>query len=448
MNQTTDHHNPVEKKVKRLLSPFEAFMQSQVSTGIFLLIAAVLALGVANSSWHDFYEALRHWEFGFHLQNWRLDMPLLEWVNSGLMALFFFLLGLEIKREVLAGELQKPKKLMLVLFAALGGIFVPALIFSAINYGSPTIEGWAIPVGTSAPFALGAIALLGRKKFPGLAIFLTAVAIIDDLGSVMIIGAFYTKSIAWLPLVCALGFFALLVLINISGGRRAIYYFIVGSLLWFCMLQSGLHATVAGVMVALTVPARTNKKPGKFLHRVRNILLHFEKRQEENEILSDQKQHELVMDIEQMAEKASTPLQRWESKSENLIGLMVLPIFAFFNAGIYVVGQNMTEIWSSPLILGVMAGLVLGKPLGIVFACWLAVKLGFGKLPEGTSFAHIIGAGLLAGMGFTMSFLIATLSFTEGSVLLEQAKLGILLATFTSGFLGMTWLYCVYKFKK
>lgn len=422
-------------------------MQSQVSTGIFLLIAAVLALGVANSSWHDFYQALKHWEFGFHLQDWRLGMPLLEWVNSGLMALFFFLLGLEIKREVLAGELQKPQTLMFVLFAALGGVIMPALIFSAINYGSPTIEGWAIPVGTSAPFALGAIALLGREKFPALAVFLTAVAIIDDIGSVLIIGVFYTKAIAFFPLICAFGLFGVLILINISGGRRASYYFIVGSLLWFCMLQSGLHATVAGVMVALTVPARTNKEPSKFLSRMRNLLQNFEKRQEENEILGDQKQHELVMDIEQMAEKASTPLQRWEGKSENPIGLMVLPIFAFFNAGIYIASQSVAEIWSSPLILGIMAGLVLGKPLGIISASWLAVKLDFGKLPEGTTFAHIIGAGLLAGMGFTMSFLIATLSFTEGSVLLEQAKLGILLATLTSGFLGMTWLYGVYKFK-
>lgn len=430
----------LRKRVESLLSPFESFVNSQVSTGVFLLIATAVALAAANSPLHAAYEAFRHWEFGFIFERWRMHMPLLEWVNSGLMSMFFFLIGLEIKREILAGELRDRKKLMLVLFAALGGMLMPALIFLSFNHGAEAGRGWAIPMATDTAFALGAFALLGRKSFTGLATFLTALAIVDDIGSIIVIAFYYTHTLvpaAFLKAGCVL---LLLVLFNVTGIRRAAVYFITGAFLWAFMQESGMHAQVAGILVAATVPARRRHNPKKFLRRMQRLMSVFEARHKGKAILSDQKQHELVMAIEKMAEDASTPLQRWETKTSNLISLVILPVFAFLNAGISLRGFDAGSFFSSPVMAGITLGLVAGKPIGITLFSWLAIRSGFGRMPHDMDFSGIAGIGLLAGMGFTMSFLIATMSFPEGSHLVESSKLAILTATFISGLLGIAWL--------
>ena len=441
MTETEDQKTKVIRRhVNNLLSPFERFVHSQVSTGVFLLGATVLALAVANSPLEADYRALLHWPLGIRLNGWELQMPLLEWVNSGLMSLFFFLIGLEIKREILAGELREKRKLMLVLFAAVGGMVMPAFIYLAFNHGSSAVDGWAIPMATDTAFALGAFALLGRKHFGALATFLTALAIFDDIGSILVIAFYYTDAIAVAALVHVAALFGILVLFNVCGIRSAALYFIVGVLLWYFLHLSGVHAQIAGILVAAAVPAHRKEMPRKFLNRMQRLMKTFEKKHKSNQILSDQKQHEIVMAIEQMAEDASTPLQRWETKSENPIGLGILPVFAFFNAGIPLHDYDVAGILTSPIMAGITLGLVLGKPLGIALFSWLALRLGLGRMPQGTGLAGIVGIGLLAGMGFTMSFLITTLSFPGGSVHIEEAKIAVLSATLLSGVIGILWL--------
>lgn len=430
----------IRRHVNNLLSPFERFVHSQVSTGVFLLGATVLALLVANSPLEADYRALLHWQFGIQLDGWELKMPLIEWVNSGLMSLFFFLIGLEIKREILAGELRERKKLLLVLFAAVGGMVMPAVIYLFFNNGTTAMDGWAIPMATDTAFALGAFALLGRKHFGALATFLTALAIFDDIGSILVIAFYYTDSIVMTALLKVSVLFGALVLFNVCGIRSASLYFIAGALLWYFLHESGVHAQISGILVAAAVPAHRKEMPRKFLNRMQRLMKTFEKKHKTNQILSDQKQHEIVMAIEQMAEDASTPLQRWETKSENPIGLGILPVFAFFNAGIPLHQYELTGVLTSPIMAGITLGLVLGKPLGIALFSWLAIRLGLGRMPQGTGMAGIAGVGLLAGMGFTMSFLVTTLSFPLGSVHIEEAKIAVLTATLVSGIIGLLWL--------
>lgn len=441
MTETEEQKTKVFRRhVNNLLSPFERFVHSQVSTGIFLLGATVLALVAANSPMEADYRALLHWELGFRLNSWELTMPLVEWVNSGLMSLFFFLIGLEIKREILAGELRERRKLMLVLFAALGGMVMPAFVYLCFNIGTTAIDGWAIPMATDTAFALGAFALLGRKHFAALATFLTALAIFDDIGSILVIAFYYTNSIAVAALVNVSALFGVLVFFNVCGIRSASLYFIVGVLLWYFLHQSGVHAQIAGILVAAAVPAHRKEMPRKFLNRMQRLMKIFDKKHKSNRILSDQKQHEIVMAIEQMAEDASTPLQRWETKSENPIGLGILPVFAFFNAGITLHDYDVSGILLSPVMAGITLGLVLGKPAGIALFSWIAIRLGLGRMPQGMDMAGMVGIGLLAGMGFTMSFLITTLSFPMGSAHIEEAKIAVLSATLISGVAGILWL--------
>ena len=432
---------PVEQKVASIISPFERFVDSQTSTGLLLACATILALVMANTGLNGFYQTIIHSDAGLIFGAHQLKMPVEEWIGSGLMALFFFLLGLELKRECLAGELQNPKRIGIVLSAALGGMVMPAVIYYLINSGGSFQDGWAIPMATDTAFALGALAFFKRKVSKELFIFLTGLAIFDDLGAISVIAIYYTETLNIEALYWA-GFITLLLIgMNVCGFRSVWLYMILGFILWWFVHLSGIHATVAGVVVAMTIPARPRLKPESFTDRILNLLSKFERRQKvENVILADQRQSELVIDIEDVAKESSTPLQRWESKLENPIGLGVLPIFALFSAGIHLINQDWVGTITSPLTLGIIGGLVVGKPLGIFLFSLVADKLGFGVLPEGMTKKELIGIGLLAGMGFTMSIFVSMLAFKGNIALIEEAKLAILISTLLAGLLGVFWL--------
>ncbi len=438
--------NPVEQKVASIISPFEKFVDSQTSTGLLLVFATLLAIVMANTGLNGIYQTIIHAKAGLIFGDYQFKMPVEEWIGSGLMALFFFVLGLELKRECLAGELQNPKRIGIVLSAALGGMVMPAVIYYLINSGSSFQDGWAIPMATDTAFALGALAFFKRKVSKELFIFLTGLAIFDDLGAISVIAIYYTESLNIEALYWA-GFITLFLIgMNVGGFRSIWLYMIPGFILWWFVHLSGIHATVAGVVVAMTIPARPRLKPERFTNRIIKLISKLELRQKvENEILADQKQSELVNSIEDVAKDSSTPLQRWELKLENPIGLGVLPIFALFSAGIHFTGQDWVGTITSPLTLGIVGGLVVGKPLGIFLFSLIASKLGFGVLPEGMTKKELIGIGLLAGMGFTMSIFISLLAFKGNVEFIEEAKLAILISTLLAGFLGILWFFIATK---
>jgi len=364
------------------------------------------------------------------------------------MALFFFVIGLEIKRELLGGELQNVRLAVPVVAASIGGMVVPALIYAIFNAGTPASHGWGIAVATDTAFAVGILALLGKRVPLAVAAFLTALAIIDDIGAVLVIAIFYTETILKTHLIYAAILLAGLILLNLLGVRRPAPYFLGGGLVWLAMLESGIHATVAGILVALTVPARPRHGPYWFLRRTRRLIDEFEqleqKKQQQKEnndnILGAADQHTIVEQVQDTAHKATTPLQLWERSLENPVALLVLPVFALANAGVPVNAAAVPAMLTDPIILGILLGLVVGKTIGISIFCWLALKSGFGYLPPAMNLKHVIGISLLGGMGFTMSIFIAGLSFSNSPEQLQVAKSAILLASLIAGLCGYLWL--------
>jgi len=441
-NQKSIYPNPLEARLERIITPFQEFTRDQTTGSILLILCTLVALGLANSPFANSYENLVDMHFGFVLGDWSLTMSLRHWINDGLMSLFFFVLGLEIKREILVGELNNPQQSFPIILAALGGMLAPALIFYLFNSGTTAVHGWGIPMATDTAFAVGILALLGRRIPLALITFLTALAIIDDLGAIMVIGIFYTESIS-LPYLTTAGLLLLaLVVCNIAGFRHPLIYVIGGGIIWLAMLGSGVHASVAGILVALTVPARPKRNSDWFVQRTRKLINEFEDIENEsaNSILSDVEQHAVVERVQDSAEKASTPLRRWERALETPVALLVMPIFALANAGIAVNIDSLSALSADPLALGIIVGLVAGKSIGISVFAWLALKLKFGRLLQGINMNHIIGIGLLGGMGFTMSIFIAGLGFANNPEALLAAKSAILMASLLAGITGYLWL--------
>lgn len=431
----------IEAHVENALSPFQSFINDQKTGSVLLIVCTLCALILANSPLVHDYERLIETPFGFILGNMSYEMSLRHWVNDGLMALFFFVLGLEIKREILVGELKDPQQSLPVIIAALGGMLVPAAIFFMINQGTETVHGWGIPMATDTAFAVGILSLLGRRIPISLFAFLTALAIIDDLGAILVIAAFYTESINWAALgISALLLFCLL-LCNLLGCRKPSIYFAGGILVWLAMYNSGVHATVAGILVAMTVPARPKREAGWFVHRTRKLLDRFEEIEDRSSIpiLGEKEQHDVVAQVHTTAEKATTPLRRWEHALDNPVTLFIMPLFALVNAGIPINLDSISAVWTEPLGLGIVLGLLLGKCLGISLFLFVAIKLGLGKLTQGVTIHHIIGISLLAGMGFTMSIFISSLGVDDPG-LLVIAKTAILLASLVAGITGYCWL--------
>jgi NhaA family Na+:H+ antiporter len=411
--------------VRRLLSPFEEFVKSESAGGVTLIAAALVAFAWANSPWAPTYFAMREIHLDVTVAGFGLDKPLLLWVNDGLMVLFFFLVGLEIKREILVGELSEPRDAALAVAAALGGMIVPAAIYAAINWGGEGIDGWGVPVATDIAFALGMLALLGDRVPLTLKVFLTALAIVDDLGAVLLIALFYTDEISVSNLALSVVVLAIAYAYGRLGGRNLKVFGVLGVLVWFFVLQSGVHATVAGVLLALSIPLRRKIPPENLRDELRAGLE--AEKFEEVEVK--------VANLERVLGNAQSPLHRLEHMMHPWIAFLVLPVFALFNAGVDLGGGSVLN----PITAGVFLGLLVGKPVGVLLFSWLSTRLGVASLPEGVGWRAMVGAGFLAGIGFTMSLFVGGLAF-DGGGLLDQAKLGVLSASVLAAAAGVSLL--------
>ncbi len=428
----------LERRAARFLTPLEDFICKQTTASMLLLFAAILSVCIASSPWQTWLESLAQMELGIVFQNMEVVLTLQEWISSGLMALFFLLISLEVKREMLAGSLQEFRHVTSIFFAASGGMVLPALIYYALNYNTPAAHGWAIPMATDTAFAIAALAVLLKRSSPGLAIFLAALAIFDDLGAIIVVALFYSQQLQYMYILGALIPFGFLLTLNILGVRRGWMFAVFGIVLWWCIHQSGVHATFAGVLIAMTVPSRTQRTQNSFIKKIRSALLLFEQKLDfRQRILESPEQHELGMDLERFIKSAMTPLQRWHSFLLNPVALFVLPIFALFSAGIHVSGESIAAAASSPVCLGIILGLVVGKPVGITLCVVLGRKFGIGDTSHPIS--KIIMLGMLSGIGFTMSLFIATLSFPGSPELIQSAKMGIVVASVISACAAAVW---------
>lgn len=379
----------MRRKIESLSTTFLSFLRSEASGGVILLICAILAVLIANSPWGESYEHALHTPIAIGLGTFSLEMGLLHWVNDGLMAIFFFLVGLEIKREFLYGELKTKSAMILPVCGALGGMLVPALFYSLLNFGSPTADGWGIPMATDIAFALGIMTMAARSAPPELIVFLTALAIVDDLGAIVVIALFYSTELAWFALFAGLAALAGAFLLNRMKIRFFPAYLVLGLIAWYFFLKAGIHPTIAGVILGFSIPAEKSCK--------------------------------------------TSMLHRWEKRLHPWSAYLIMPIFALSNAGVEISLASLD--FSSPLPWGILAGLFLGKPVGIFGSVYLLHKLGNIDIPGKASPRELAATGMLGGIGFTMSIFIASIAFTDPA-LLNLAKFSILLASTISAAAG------------
>ena len=443
------HVAPWEKAFDRVFSPIEEFIHRQTTSGILLMLFAVLALFIADSSYSEAYHHFLQSKLTIGLEGFQLSKTLHHWINDGLMAIFFLVVGLELKRELLVGELANVKQAMLPIIAAIGGMAVPALIYVAVNPEGHTLDGWGIPMATDIAFALGALALLGKRVPASLLMFLVALAIVDDLGAVFVIALFYTESLNMMALALAGFFVFVLVCFNLAGVRRLLPYLLVGVLLWIAMLKSGVHATLAGVLLAFAMPMKPKYDPKRFLSMIKDSVEQIKEvfKQDEN-ILVNEALRARVRALGEGVFLVQAPAQVLENRLHLPSAYLVIPIFALANAGVPIDMGNLGEVFMHPVAMGIGLGLIVGKLIGIAGFTWLAVKLGVSELPKGLNFNHIIGVAFMGGIGFTMSIFIAELGFANYPHDLLMAKTGILFASLISGVTGFTWLYLMTKKQK
>jgi NhaA family Na+:H+ antiporter len=415
--------------IETIISPFLRFARMEAAGGILLLASAALALVWANSPWEHSYHAIWNAQVSVGVGSFVLSESRHQWINDGLMSIFFFLVGLEIKREVLIGELSSPKQAAFPLIAAVGGTVVPALIYTLFNHQGLARAGWGIPMATDIAFALGVLALLGNRVPVSLKIFVTALAIADDILAVLVIAVFYTAEIHFLSLSAGLAGVALSFAANLLGIRKPAIYALIGLGIWCAMLNSGVHATVAGILLAFTIPARTYLDREQFLDKARWLLDRFAGARP-----SSAEAHAAVHTLEIQCELVESPLHRIERRLQPWVSFFIMPLFALANAGVHILGNTRSAI-SHPVALGVALGLFLGKPLGISFFAWISAKLGLAALPEMVSWRQLFGVSWLCGIGFTMSLFIANLAFGEGA-LLDMSKIGTLAASAGAGLCG------------
>lgn len=422
-----------------MTEPFQRFIHAQSTSGVLLLAATIVAMLWANSPWAESYAAFWNTPVSLVVGTHALTETLLEWINDGLMAMFFFVIGLEIKREILVGELASFRQAALPLAAAIGGAMLPAGLYFAINANGPGAPGWGIPMATDIAFTLGILSVLGNRVPVALKVFLTALAIADDLMAVLVIGLFYTSAISWGNLALGGVCFLLLIAANTAGLRHPLVYSVLGiGGLWLAFLLSGVHATVAGVIVAMTIPARTRLTGPEFLVKGKALLERFEAAiSPDMPQLADRERHEIAGHMMTAVQHAETPLQQLERALHPWVTVVVMPVFALANAGI-TLGADIGAMLMNPVAWGIMLGLLVGKPVGIVLSSWLIIRGGVVMLPEGVSWYHLWAAGSLAGIGFTMSLLIGGLAFASGPSLMS-AKVGILTASTAAGIIG--WLF-------
>jgi len=432
---------PWEKAFSRVATPFEHFLHAQTTSGYVLMFMTILALILANSPLAEMYEAFFHTKIDIHVGEWNLSHTIHHWINDGLMAIFFFIVGLEIKREILVGELSNLQIAILPILAAMGGMVLPAIIYYSFNYGGEGASGWGIPMATDIAFAISALVLLGKRVSPALVTFLVALAIVDDLGAVLVIAIFYTEQIHLVPLMLAGGAFIVMVILNRIGIHMILPYFLVGLIMWIFMLESGVHATIAGVIAAMAIPSKPKRTPTEFTLHGKNLLDEYDSYPVATDHTMHEKQKAILLNIKDTIDSVSSPSARLEHDLHLPIALIVIPLFALANAGISIDFSSISGTLFSDVSLGIIFGLILGKVLGIAGVSWLAIKLGIAKLPQGSSMSQVFGVAFLGGIGFTMSIFVADLAFAGSPELIFQAKIGILLASLCSGVFGYIWLY-------
>ena len=421
--------------IDRFLRPLHEFIHRQASSGIVLLFSAVVALIWANSQWAHVYHDFWHTEVSFNIGGTGISKDILHWVNDGLMAVFFFLVGLEIKREFLVGELSNIKQALLPIFCAVGGMAIPALVYMGFNFDSAGAIGWGIPMATDIAFALGVLALVGSRVPIALKAFLVAIAIVDDIGAVIVIAVFYTSAISLPSILLILVVMLVLISMNRLHVHHTHPYLIAGFFLWIVFLSSGLHATLAGVLLALTIPARSRINVREFLIIGRELLDEYEGIGDlGNEVPVRQERQMALQELQKKITDVWMPLQRLEHLLHPWVAFGVMPIFAFANAGVSVTGDLGAAV-SNPVSLGIIAGLLVGKQVGITLTAWVTVRFGWSRLPYGVTWPQIYGISWLGGIGFTMSIFVSTVAFgTED--LLQVSKIGVLIASVISGLVG------------
>ena len=417
--------------------PIKLFMGREKSGGIVLILSVTLAMILANSNIAESYFHFFEQEVGFIVNGEPyLNYSLHHWINDGLMAMFFFVVGLELKREFIGGELADIRNTILPIGAAIGGMIVPALIFLSLNIGTPQTMGWGIPMATDIAFALGVVYLLGDKVPASAKLFLTTLAIVDDLGAVLVIAFFYTSELSIASLLFGLGFLAVMFIGNRLGIKSLFFYAVLGiGGVWVTFLLSGIHATIAAVLAAFMIPADAKINESVYLKRMKKLTRRFEK-EEPNEVRTlEEGQVDVLTHIQHDTTIAIPLLQQLEHKMSPIVTFLIMPIFAIANAGISFTDLSLSDIFSTHVALGVTLGLLLGKPIGIIGATFLMVKMRWATLPSAITRRTLLGLGMLASIGFTMSMFISTLAFTD-ELLMTQAKLGIFLASILGGIGG------------
>jgi NhaA family Na+:H+ antiporter len=423
---------PIEKMIR----PVEELIRNRPISGILLFLSVITALLWVNLGSEESYHHLWQKRFTLTLGDYTIDRNLHHWINEGLMAIFFFVVGLEIKREIILGELSSWKKASLPVAAAIGGMLMPALIYTFFNAGDYGESGWGVPMATDIAFCLGILSLLGNKVPVSLKIFLTALAIVDDLGAVLVIAFFYTNDLFILYLEFALLFFGLLVAGNLLGIRNTLFYGILGILgVWISFLNSGVHATLAGVIVAMTIPVKAKINEQKLIVQFARLLERFKNTKRVRGFYVSEKQGAIIEEIKQTRKKAESPLQKLENSLNPFVSFIVLPLFALANSGV-VFSSDLWSSLASNVSLGIILGLILGKAIGIAGFSYLFVKSGLSELPKHTNWGVMIGAGIMGGIGFTMSIFISELAFPSEEVR-TNAKMAILIASTIAAIIGM-----------
>jgi NhaA family Na+:H+ antiporter len=420
--------------IDKITAPVSRFIHQEHTSGIVLFISVLVAIIWVNSPLQPLYHHLWDIKLSMGFGGYVLNHSLHLWINDGLMAIFFFVIGLELKREFMDGELSTLKKASLPMVAALGGMLVPALIYFIINKGTPSEHGWGIPMATDIAFAIALLSIAGKHIPSSVKVFLSALAVADDLGAVLVIAIFYSSHIALLPLTIGIWLLVILLIGNKLGIRSIIFYLVIGFAVWVAFLLSGIHATIAGVLVAFTIPARTRINEKNYAENLRKLLFDFEKEIPNNSTLTTAAQHHTIEKIKELSMDAETPLQKVEYALHPWVAFIIMPLFALANAGI-IIGANFFSSLLNPVSIGVAAGLLAGKFIGVLLATWLMVKFG-AQLPAKASWKQIVGVALLAGVGFTMSLFISGLAF-DNPAMIDQAKYGILLASLLAGALGV-----------
>lgn len=418
-------------------------MHNEVSAGMLLLIAAVAALALANSPLKDEFAQMWETHFIIGLADFHYDKSIHHWINDGLMAVFFFVVGLEIKRALVLGELASPRRAALPIAAALGGMVVPAAIYLTLNPSGEAARGWGVPMATDIAFSLGVLALLGSRAPLSLKVFLTAFAVVDDIGAIMVIAIFFTEAISWMSLAVGVGMLLFIVALNSIGVRNTLVYALLSVVIWVSFFESGIHATVSGVLIAMTIPMTVRMNTADFVARGRRLLGIFERDAREalrrgDFALTTTQQREALQELEDTSKEVESPLQRLEHLLHPWVAFVIMPVFAFSNAGVTLDG-DIGAAFSSPLTIGIILGLLIGKPLGIVLFAWIAVKVGLAALPHYVSWVQVTGVGLLGGIGFTMAIFISGLAFNDAE-LVTQSKLAIFVASIMTGILGYVFL--------